>query len=94
MLSVFEFGLTVLWTVFRNPSSGSGLSESGGGSLERAKIAGERRKKGLPEESSQSLVISSGKESKVENTRVNPNDLIAELLQTTNLDQDESAESE
>jgi len=69
------------------------LSESGGGSLERAKIAGERRKKGLPEESSQSLVITTGKESKVENTRVNPNDLIAELLQTTNLEQDESAES-
>ncbi|XP_065343964.1 EEIG family member 2 isoform X4 [Cloeon dipterum] len=77
----------------RNPSSGSGLSESGGGSLERAKLAGERRKKGLPEESSQSSVITTGKESRVEVTRVNPNELIAELLQTTNLEQDESAET-
>ncbi|XP_065343960.1 early estrogen-induced gene 1 protein isoform X1 [Cloeon dipterum] len=76
-----------------NPSSGSGLSESGGGSLERAKLAGERRKKGLPEESSQSSVITTGKESRVEVTRVNPNELIAELLQTTNLEQDESAET-
>ncbi|XP_059484677.1 EEIG family member 2 isoform X2 [Neocloeon triangulifer] len=82
-----------LHAIKKNPSSGSGLSESGGGSLERAKISGDRRKKGLPEDSSQSSVINTGKESRVEVTRVNPNELIAELLQTTNLEQDESAET-
>jgi hypothetical protein len=65
------------------------LSESGG-SLERAKIAAERRKK--PQEEVTSGVLS-GKESRVEITRVNPDDLIAELLQETNFNQDESAES-
>lgn len=77
---------------FRNPSSGSGLSESGGGSLERAKLAAERRKK---EENTISAINSglTGKESRVEVTRVNPGDLIAELLQGTNLEQDEMAES-
>ncbi|KAF4520156.1 hypothetical protein B566_EDAN008974 [Ephemera danica] len=74
----------------KSTPSGSGLSESGGGSLERAKIAAERRKK--PQEESGSATLS-GKESRVEVTRVNPDDLIAELLQETNFNPDETAEN-
>ncbi|XP_069695368.1 early estrogen-induced gene 1 protein isoform X5 [Periplaneta americana] len=64
-----------------NPSSGSGLSETG--SLDRAKAALERRKKatedGVPQ-------------GRVEVTRVNPDSLIDEILRSTNLEpQDESA---
>lgn len=73
---------------FRNPSSSSlVLSETG--SLDRAKAAYERRKKTQGQESDSGTV--SGR---VENTRVNPDHLIAEILKDTNLEQgDESAES-
>jgi hypothetical protein len=64
----------------RNPSSGSGLSETG--SLDRAKAALERRKKASEEGAPQA---------RVEVTRVNPNSLIDEILRSTNLEpQDES----
>ncbi|XP_049806146.1 protein FAM102A isoform X1 [Schistocerca nitens] len=67
----------------RNPSSGSGLSETG--SLDRAKAAMERRKKAAED------VTVPGR---VEVTRVNPDSLIDELIRSTNLDQpDESAET-
>ncbi|XP_046986610.1 protein FAM102A isoform X2 [Schistocerca americana] len=66
-----------------NPSSGSGLSETG--SLDRAKAAMERRKKAAED------VTVPGR---VEVTRVNPDSLIDELIRSTNLDQpDESAET-
>ncbi|XP_021922677.1 protein FAM102B isoform X3 [Zootermopsis nevadensis] len=65
----------------RNPSSGSGLSETG--SLDRAKAALERRKKASEEGAPQA---------RVEVTRVNPDSLIDEILRSTNLEpQDESA---
>lgn len=68
---------------FRNPSSGSGLSETG--SLDRAKAALERRKKAAEDGNVQG---------RVETTRVNPDSLIDELLRSTNLEQqDESGES-
>lgn len=71
---------------FRNPSAGSlGAVESG--SLDRMKAAAERRKKGLDD----SVTTVSGR---VEETRVNPNSFIDELLKNTKLDQlEESAES-
>jgi hypothetical protein len=74
---------------FRNPSSSSlVLSETG--SLDRAKAAYERRKKTQIQDSDTGVV--SGR---VENTRVNANRLIAEILKDTNLEQaDDSAESE
>lgn len=63
------------------------LSETG--SLDRAKAALERRKKAQAQEPEMGQV--SGR---VEVTRVNPDNLIAELLKNTNLDQtDETAES-
>lgn len=62
------------------------MSETG--SLDRMKAAAERRKKGLDD----SVTAVSGR---VEETRVNPNSLIDELLKNTKLDQlEESAESE
>lgn len=62
------------------------MSETG--SLDRMKAAAERRKKGLDD----SATAVSGR---VEETRVNPNSLIDELLKNTKLDQlEESAESE
>jgi len=65
----------------RNPSSGSGLSETG--SLDRAKAALERRKKASEEGVPQA---------RVEVTRVNPDSLIDEILRSTNLEpHDESA---
>lgn len=65
----------------RNPSSGSGLSETG--SLDRAKAALERRKKASEEGAPQA---------RVEVTRVNPDSLIDEILRSTNLEpHDESA---
>lgn len=65
----------------RNPSSGSGLSETG--SLDRAKAALERRKKASEEGIPQA---------RVEVTRVNPDSLIDEILRSTNLEpHDESA---
>lgn len=63
------------------------LSETG--SLDRAKAALERRKKAQAQEPEIGQV--SGR---VEVTRVNPDNLIEELLKNTNLEQgDESAES-
>lgn len=71
---------------FRNPSSSSlVLSETG--SLDRAKAALERRKKGQVQEPD-------SVSGRVEVTRVNPDELIADLLKNTNLEQtDDSAES-
>jgi hypothetical protein len=67
----------------RNPSSGSGLSETG--SLDRAKAALERRKKASEEGVAQA---------RVEETRVNPDNLINEILRSTNLEpHDESGTS-
>ncbi|GFG32508.1 hypothetical protein Cfor_04336 [Coptotermes formosanus] len=64
-----------------NPSSGSGLSETG--SLDRAKAALERRKKASEDGAPQA---------RVEVTRVNPDSLIDEILRSTNLEpHDESA---
>lgn len=61
-------------------------SESG--SLERAKAAYERRKKIGLQESDNTVP------GRVEITRVNPDDLIEELINSTNLEQhDEAAES-
>ncbi|XP_008556874.1 protein FAM102B isoform X3 [Microplitis demolitor] len=70
----------------RNPSGGSGLSETG--SLDRAKAALERRKKA--EDSTGNSVAC-----RVEVTRPNPDSLIDELLKATNLEQTdlESAET-
>ncbi|KAI4459788.1 hypothetical protein MML48_6g00011699 [Holotrichia oblita] len=72
----------------RNPSSSSlVLSETG--SLDRAKAALERRKKAQMQETE-----SGSTTGRVEETRVNPDHLIAELLKNTNLEQaDDSAES-
>lgn len=74
---------------FRNPSASSlVLSETG--SLDRAKAAHERRKKmQLQEQES-----CGGVPGRVEITRVNPDDLIEELIKNTNLEPtDDSAES-
>jgi hypothetical protein len=75
------FELLHIWVhCSRNPSSGSGLSETG--SLDRAKAALERRKKASEEGAPQA---------RVEVTRVNPDSLIDEILRSTNLEpQDES----
>ncbi|XP_063216251.1 early estrogen-induced gene 1 protein isoform X1 [Bacillus rossius redtenbacheri] len=74
----------------RNPSSGSGLSETG--SLDRAKAALERRRKALDEGGA--VAGAGGAHGRVEVTRVNPDSLIDELLRSTNLDQtDEAAET-
>lgn len=71
---------------YRNPSSSS-IVTSETGSLDRMKAAAERRKKGL-EDNGPPV---SGR---VEDTRVNPDSLIDELLKNTKLDQlEESAES-
>ncbi|XP_074039222.1 uncharacterized protein isoform X1 [Leptinotarsa decemlineata] len=71
----------------RNPSASSlVLSETG--SLDRAKAAYERRKK------IQSQDPDSAVSGRVETTRVNPDDLIEELLKSTNLEPpDDSAET-
>ncbi|XP_012282572.1 protein FAM102B isoform X2 [Orussus abietinus] len=70
----------------RNPSGGSGLSETG--SLDRAKAALERRKKA--EDGAGNPILC-----RVEVTRPNPDSLIDELLKATNLEQSdlESAET-
>lgn len=62
----------------RNPSGGSGLSETG--SLDRAKAALERRKKAED-------VGNNDVHYRVEGTRPNPDSLIEELIKATNLDQ-------
>lgn len=73
---------------YRNPSSGS-LVISETGSLDRAKAALERRKKAQGSQDADTGIVG-----RVEGTRVNPDHLIEELLQNTNLDQtDDSAES-
>lgn len=71
---------------YRNPSSSSlVLSETG--SLDRAKAALERRKKAQVQDSE----VVPGR---VEVTRVNPDELIADLLKNTNLEPvDDSGES-
>lgn len=71
---------------YRNPSSSSlVLSETG--SLDRAKAALERRKKAQGQDSD----VVPGR---VEVTRVNPDELIADLLKNTNLEPvDDSGES-
>ncbi|KAH9642015.1 hypothetical protein HF086_010527 [Spodoptera exigua] len=81
--------------VRRNPSSGSlTASASEGGSLERARAALERRKRmAAQQDCDDAQHVASGR---VENTRVNPDSLIDELLANTNLKQavEDSAESE
>ncbi|XP_034936935.1 protein FAM102A isoform X2 [Chelonus insularis] len=69
----------------RNPSGGSGLSETG--SLDRAKAALERRKKA--EDGSGNSVLC-----RVEVTRPNADSLIDELLAATNLEQSDSESAE
>lgn len=69
----------------RNPSGGSGLSETG--SLDRAKAALERRKKA--EDGGGNPVLC-----RVEVTRPNPDSLIDELLKATNLEQTDLESSE
>ncbi|XP_054270876.1 early estrogen-induced gene 1 protein isoform X1 [Macrosteles quadrilineatus] len=64
----------------RNASSGSGLSETG--SLDRGKAALERRKKAAEE--------GSGGGGRVEASRVNPDPLIDQLIQETNLEPSET----
>ncbi|CAH2001194.1 unnamed protein product [Acanthoscelides obtectus] len=74
----------------RNPSAGS-LVISETGSLDRAKAAYERRKKNKEDSE---LGSSSTAPGRVEITRVNPDDLIEELLKNTNLETaDDSAET-
>ncbi|XP_059051387.1 uncharacterized protein LOC131846165 [Achroia grisella] len=77
----------------RNPSSGSvsTASASEGGSLERPRPALERRARPAPPPDDAQHVVSC----RVENTRVNPDSLIDELLAATDLKQavDDSAES-
>ncbi|XP_020282272.1 uncharacterized protein LOC109854011 isoform X2 [Pseudomyrmex gracilis] len=70
---------------FRNPSGGSGLSETG--SLDRAKAALERRKKA--EDGTGNPILC-----RVEVTRPNPDSLIDELLKATNLEQTDLESSE
>uniref|UniRef100_A0A6M2DN55 C2 NT-type domain-containing protein n=1 Tax=Xenopsylla cheopis TaxID=163159 RepID=A0A6M2DN55_XENCH len=85
--------------VYRNASSGS-LGPSETGSLDRAKAALERRKKGSGATSTSVLGGPLGSaldgeptvSGRVEGTRVNPDLLIAELLRTTRLDQVDSKE--
>lgn len=78
----------------RNPSSGSlTASASDGGSLERARAALERRKRiAAQQDCDDGQHVASGR---VENTRVNPDSLIDELLANTNLKQavEDSAET-
>jgi hypothetical protein len=73
------------YIIHRNPSGGSGLSETG--SLDRAKAALERRKK--TEDSSGNPILC-----RVEVTRPNPDSLIDELLKATNLEQTDLESSE
>lgn len=78
-----------LWIIViiirRNPSGGSGLSETG--SLDRAKAALERRKKA--EDGTGNPILC-----RVEVTRPNPDSLIDELLKATNLEQTDLESSE
>nr|XP_031840775.1 serine/arginine repetitive matrix protein 2 isoform X2 [Nomia melanderi] len=69
----------------RNPSGGSGLSETG--SLDRAKAALERRKKA--EDGAGNPILC-----RVEVTRPNPDSLIDELIKATNLEQTDLESSE
>ncbi|XP_066994154.2 early estrogen-induced gene 1 protein isoform X6 [Anabrus simplex] len=73
-----------------NPSSGSGLSETG--SLDRAKAAMERRKRAAEEGCVTGGAVQG--QGRVELTRVNPDTLINELIESTNLEQpDDAAET-
>ncbi|XP_026843704.1 uncharacterized protein LOC6596594 isoform X3 [Drosophila persimilis] len=74
------------YELMRNPSSGS-LVISETGSLDRSKSSGEKRKKGALDDGPR---VSD----RVEETRVNPDSLIDEILKDTKLDQlEESAET-
>ncbi|XP_033163014.1 uncharacterized protein LOC117142637 isoform X2 [Drosophila mauritiana] len=74
------------YELMRNPSSGS-LVISDTGSLDRTKSSGEKRKKGALDDGPR---VSD----RVEETRVNPDSLIDEILKDTKLDQlEESAET-
>ncbi|XP_017012736.2 uncharacterized protein [Drosophila takahashii] len=74
------------YELMRNPSSGS-LVISETGSLDRTKSSGEKRKKGALDDGPR---VSD----RVEETRVNPDSLIDEILKDTKLDQlEESAET-
>lgn len=73
------------YVIYRNPSGGSGLSETG--SLDRAKAALERRKKA--EDGTGNPILC-----RVEVTRPNPDSLIDELLKATNLEQTDLESSE
>ncbi|XP_034233714.1 protein FAM102A isoform X2 [Thrips palmi] len=85
--SAFPAGCVEANGVYRNPSGGSGLSETG--SLDRAKAAMERRKKAAEESGGGNSVGG-----RVEVTRVNPDSLIDELIKSTNLEHhDDSAET-
>lgn len=78
--------LSLALSIFRrNPSSGSGLSETG--SLDRAKAALERRKKA--EDGTGNSILC-----RVEVTRPNPDSLIDELIKATNLEQTDLESSE
>lgn len=79
----------LLFFFYRNPSASSlVLSETG--SLDRAKAAYERRKKIQTQEQDNVGTVPG----RVEITRVNPDDLIEELIKNTNLEPtDDSAES-
>lgn len=84
----------------RNPSTGSVTSASESGSLERARAQLERRKRAghappppqLPPDSGDGHVSSC----RVENTRVNPDSLIDEIIASTDLKKavEDNAESE
>ncbi|KAK3920355.1 Protein FAM102A [Frankliniella fusca] len=85
---LFPGGCIEVNGVYRNPSGGSGLSETG--SLDRAKAAMERRKKAAEESVTGGNTVAG----RVEVTRVNPDSLIDELLRSTNLEHhDDSAET-
>uniref|UniRef100_A0A1B6D4D6 C2 NT-type domain-containing protein n=1 Tax=Clastoptera arizonana TaxID=38151 RepID=A0A1B6D4D6_9HEMI len=71
-----ELKLCLAHPLFKNASSGSGLSETG--SLDRGKAALERRKKAAEE--------GSGVTGRVEKSRVNPDPLIEQLIRASNLD--------
>lgn len=91
LFSVFAYLLktTSHFGKCRNPSSGSLQMTSDTGSLDRAKAAYERRKKNVG-----SINDDASVSGRVEITRVDPADFVADLLKSTNLEQpDDSAES-
>lgn len=85
IVTIYAENKNNLCIILRNPSGGSGLSETG--SLDRAKAALERRKKA--EDGTGNPVLC-----RVEVTRPNPDSLIDELLKATNLEQTDLESSE